>query len=128
MHPPAYNQAAWTIPDYLGEFLSTDPQVWLEVVMCFLEDSASNLARLDQEISRSDTRAAGLTLHTLKGSSRQIGALHIGNLFEEMEISLQQDGVDAARPFLSGLHAAYDSVRAEMEDAIHVLADGRPKG
>jgi HPt (histidine-containing phosphotransfer) domain-containing protein len=112
----------------MRDLLLAEPLVWLELVQWYLEDTEANLVRLEQQVLRRDTGEAGMTLHSLKGSSRQIGGLSLGDLVEKMEGTLHSDGVDATRPALPGLRLALESLRSEMEDAIVALASRQPGG
>lgn len=115
--------AAWTLPDYLQEISSVTPHLVTELVELFLRDAAADLETLNEKTKRFDAGAVVMTLHSLKGSSRQIGGLAMGDLLEAMEDLLRVHGLDAIRDCLPLLELAFQSLRTEMECWMFRLAD-----
>jgi len=120
---PPLTLAAWTFPDYLQEISSVTPHLVAELVELFLRDAAADLEILNEQTKLLDAEAAAMTLHSLKGSSRQIGGLAMGDLLEAMEDLLRWHGVEAIRDYLPVLGFAFQSLRTEMEYWIVRLAD-----
>ena len=121
-HPnPAEIQGAWIPPGYLEELRLNDTCVWAELVELYLVDARSHLVDLEQQTMRNYADATARTLHSLKGSSRQIGAERFGGQIEDMEIYLEAHAAADASQFLSGLHLAFEALRAEMNEAILAL-------
>ena len=101
------------------------PHLVTELVELFLRDAAADLESLNEQTKRLDAGAVAMTLHSLKGSSRQIGGLAMGDLLEAMEDLLRLHGVDAIRDCLPLLALAFQSLQTEMECWMFRLADAQ---
>jgi PAS domain S-box-containing protein len=106
------------MPGYLQEMLSTEPSLVTELVQLFLRDSAEGLDRLEQRVAEGDAEATAKVVHTLKGSSNQIGGLTLGAELEALEGRLRDRGVASIRESLPGLLSLFDALREEMEVSI----------
>jgi HPt (histidine-containing phosphotransfer) domain-containing protein len=70
-------------------------------------------AALPDYIARGDTAGATLAAHTLKGICLQLGALELGDLFAEIERSVQADNyAEAKRTFEGGADLIAQSLEA----------------
>jgi HPt (histidine-containing phosphotransfer) domain-containing protein len=116
---------AWSIPDFLQELLSVEPHLVAELIQLFLKDASADLARLSEQIRLGDMRAVSITLHSLKGSAKQIGGLQMGGIVEEMECNLRSGKTAGMHRSLPGLETAFRSLCTEMEHCMLRLADGR---
>jgi HPt (histidine-containing phosphotransfer) domain-containing protein len=93
----------------------TEPRLSAELVTLYLQDIATNFAELTAQFKSSDPRLIRNTLHTMKGSCRQVGALSLGDLIERMEGRLHASGIDATRPGIHELLKSFALLRSEME-------------
>lgn len=94
--------------EHLRRMTMGDAALEREVLQMFKTQSADILARL--ETMPADMPALA---HTLKGSSRAIGALEVSNAAQALEVSLHAgSGVAAA---IGGLVSAVDDVHAAIE-------------
>jgi hypothetical protein len=110
----------------MEEMRVCEPVVWLELIQCYLGDAMSNLADLCEQASQHDVEAVSKTLHTLKGSSIQIGGLNMGELIEEAEDMISHGAIETACRMIPQIHTAFDSLRSEMENAIVTQANSGP--
>jgi PAS domain S-box-containing protein len=110
--PAAPPPAVWQIPDYLVEMIEQDPAIGSDLVQVFLEDTASSLLALRHAVERGDATSVNKTLHSLKGSCLQIGALAVADLCESMEGAAALPEVATA----DELERRFRAVRAAMED------------
>jgi hypothetical protein len=83
------------------------------------------MGNLREQIFRRDTSAVTKTIHTLKGSSWQIGGFALGNLIEETEVSLSHQGLEAVCEAFPQIDAAFDLLRREIKDAMDKAANNR---
>jgi HPt (histidine-containing phosphotransfer) domain-containing protein len=113
-----FSHSAWTVPEFLDQLFVEDPQFLDELVQLFIQDTTAKLTVLQEQRSLNNTKAVGETLHALKGSCRQMGAMKMGDILDELEERLARDGSDAAHESLVTLESAFHSVRWEMEDGI----------
>ena len=112
---------AWTLPGYLAEIIAEDPSVAKELLVLYLEDAAASVDRLNRLIVLGDKFECRKTLHSLKGSSLQIGALKLGGVAEGLEAKVIQGNFLASEDVLE-LKTSWESVRFEIERAIVSLA------
>ncbi len=116
------------IPDYLRELLPAESDVFLEIIELFLHDAAAELSNLKQHTELNNMTAVAMTLHTLKGSSKQVGGLQMGDTVEAMEVSLQSGDRDSVRKGLPELEIAFDELQSQMKVCLEKLADTRHGG
>jgi chemotaxis protein histidine kinase CheA len=110
----------------MEEMRVCEPVLWLELIQCYLGDAMSNLADLCEQASQHDVDAVRKTLHTLKGSSIQIGGLNLGDLIEEAEDMITHGAIEVGCQMIPQIHTAFDSLRSEMENAIVAQANSSP--
>jgi HPt (histidine-containing phosphotransfer) domain-containing protein len=115
----------WTVPDYMEDLYTSQPDIWLELVELYLKDASSSLATLEEQLLHADSEAAARTLHSLKGSSKQIGGLAVGERSAQIEDEVSRGEWHAARQAFPGLSLAFQSLHREMEEAICALANRR---
>jgi PAS domain S-box-containing protein len=82
---PVLPDDTFTAPDYLTEMLSEDSDSAAELVQLFLEDTASSLNAMDAALASADSGRVSRLLHSIKGSSAQMGALTMSNACAELE-------------------------------------------
>lgn len=72
--------------------LDGDTDMYQILVGVFLEDLPLQMRVLCEALRTGDTTSAIGVAHTLKSSSRTVGAMVLGDLFAELEHSLGPDG------------------------------------
>lgn len=102
------------------------PTLDLTLLRSFSPDAARNLARLfvqtaDALIERLGTAVAGgdapalhAAAHSLKGSSRHLGARRLGDLSAQIEALGRTEKLAEAAPLVEALAAEYRSVKAQL--------------
>ena len=90
----------WVQPDYLTELMAEDPDTGAELIELFLRDTGEALEALEKALADADASAAGRLLHSVKGSSAQMGALAVSAVCAEMEEAFSAPG-QAANPALA---------------------------
>jgi HPt (histidine-containing phosphotransfer) domain-containing protein len=121
-----FSYLAWTVPEFLDQLFVEDPQFLDELVQIFIQDTAAKLTVLQKQRSLNDTKAVGETVHALKGSCRQMGAMTMADMLNEIEESLVSGAFDdRTREFLVTLESAFHAVRREMNDGVVKLGERR---
>jgi HPt (histidine-containing phosphotransfer) domain-containing protein len=70
-------------------------------------------AAFSDYVARGDTKGAVRAAHTLKGTCRQLGAVALGELFEQVEASAKAGNYDEAkRKFEAGASLVAESLEA----------------
>ena len=85
----------WEMPDYLAEFIAEEPDAGKDLIDTFIEDTAKQLASLRTALAATDMVQTGRLLHSLKGSSSQIGALRLSGACADAEAALASGDVAA---------------------------------
>jgi len=81
----------WHLPKALREIEEAgDDCIVLELIDCFLADTASRFERLRDAIARRDAATVKAESHSMRGSARQMGAEALAYLCQEVEISAPQ--------------------------------------
>jgi HPt (histidine-containing phosphotransfer) domain-containing protein len=99
---------------------------FIRIIGYFREDGEKSILRIEQAVERRDTAGFILPAHTIKGEARQLGAVRLGDLAEEIE----HDGRRAleSRNFpeevqskCAALRPLYNEVIVQFERAINPL-------
>jgi two-component system sensor histidine kinase/response regulator len=110
-------------PGRLEELCGSDADFRREVLRDFLELAPQLLARIDASIAAGDPTDVQRASHSLKGSSRTLGAAALGAACEELESLGREGALDAARDALARAREAF----AHLRGALHAyLPDGEP--
>jgi CheY-like chemotaxis protein len=107
---PANANHNLTVPDYLVEMLSDDADSAAELVQLFLEDTASSLKDMDAALAPGDPHRVSRLLHSLKGSSAQMGALAMSNACAELEASAAAGDLSPTRKRMPEIRVMFDVV------------------
>jgi CheY-like chemotaxis protein len=115
---------AWSVPDYLAEIIAEDPGIAKELLTLYLDDATQNLHDLNEQVLLRDEAVIARILHSLKGSSRQIGALKLSDIAESMEREMVERGFAAISENLAYLETAFELVRFEIGKKVTSLTVG----
>ncbi len=85
-----------------------------EFLQVFSEDSHQRLAALRRAVEEGDARSLEREAHTLKGSSREVGASRLAALCQELEDLGESGTVAGAREKLAPLEAELARVQAAL--------------
>lgn len=117
----------WEIPEYLDEFIAEDPEAGKDLVVTFIEDTAQQILALQNALTAPDLKLAGRLLHSLKGSSSQMGALELSGVCQAAESTLEAGDVAAVLARLDDLQASRASAVALMRDRLHQAGAALPQ-
>ena len=81
----------------LKEISGDDPEFEREVLGDFLESAPEQMARARRALAAGDGRELEQAAHSLKGSSRTLGAEILGGVLQELEAAGKSGDLDAAR-------------------------------
>jgi two-component system sensor histidine kinase/response regulator len=79
--------ASWSMTSELQEIADTDPGMIPELLILFLDDSATRLQTLTSACVREDFKIIRNQAHSLKGSALQMGASGMASLCAALEVS-----------------------------------------
>ena len=79
-----------------------------EVIDSYLHDSSAQLAVIAQALEQADIAALGRSAHSLKSSSRSVGALAVGKIAERLEAAARSGGaLEEVAPVCAELRSAH---------------------
>jgi polar amino acid transport system substrate-binding protein len=111
---PVANQSRFTVPEHLTELILEDTVTAAELIRTFLEDTASSLESLHRAVTAGEADRASRILHSLKGSSSQMGALGLAALCVELEKKVKQGDLDECCVRQPELRAALTALGPSM--------------
>lgn len=91
------------------------PEMAIEVIELFLDDTVSQLSALHEGLTRLDARAVARTAHSLKGSCANVGASAMANVCLQLESLSTSGTVEGVAPLLAQLETAFVGVRRAAE-------------
>ena len=98
----------------LREISGDEPQAMVELVECFDEVAIGIRAGLLQAAADADAGQAAMLAHSLKSSSRALGALELGDLCALLEADCGSGRSDCIGPGVAGVVAALDAALGAM--------------
>ena len=108
----------------LDELRALDPDgsagILAQVIASYVDDTASIFTKLGHAITVGDVPTMTREAHSLKSTSRSVGALKLGDLAAAMEQVGRSGKLDGCAAMLDALKAEYASVESEL------LAAGKP--
>lgn len=102
-------------PSYLSEMAEGDTEFILELLDTFVETAADLLEGIQAAAADRDTDKAIYAAHTLKGSSRSIGAEPLGNLCQTLEEAARCGDMDSFALMAQNLPETFKLLRREIE-------------
>ena len=117
-HPDRASRSEGTEPeatfslDQLHESCGDDPELEREVLEEFLSTAPELLARVERSITGGDPGQLAEAAHTLRGSSRTVGAQALGAACEELETLGRNNALAAARVALARAEGELTRIRA----------------
>jgi len=104
----------------LNKICEGDDDFARELAESFLDTAPQCIAGIETALESGDLRAVFAQAHALSGISRTIGAKHLATLATDMEAAGRAADPVAAANLASGLVAAWDQVRAALEQLLLV--------
>ena len=111
--------------DALRSLKSAGPNLAERVIGMFLETAPRTIAGLRQAVVSGHAHAAGMAAHSLKGSSRELGAAHLGQLCQDIESLIRIGQISEALPILAQLEREYEAVGQLLAEQIDPARTGR---
>lgn len=91
------------------------PEMAIEIVELFLDDTVSQLSALREGLTRLDARAVARTAHSLKGSCGNVGASAMVGVCLQLENLSTSGTVEGVAPLLAQLETDFVGVRRAAE-------------
>ena len=97
-----------------------DPELLLDLIQMFLDDGPSKVQAVQDGLAVGDFDKAERAAHSLKGSSGNLGARHLQDVCEQLQLSTRSHQLDESKQLAPQLVETY----AAAEEALkRVLAD-----
>jgi len=100
--------------DALDEFCGSDPEFRREILTDFLALAPQLLGRMERSLETSDPGELASASHSLKGSSRSLGATALGNVCQELETLGREQALDAARASVERARQEFARLQAAL--------------
>jgi CheY-like chemotaxis protein len=105
---------AWKLPESLESIMAEAPEVAQEMLQLFQDDMSERLLILQKQFSTNNEIEVKKLLHSIKGSSRQIGAFKLALLAEQYEKEAKSGNITNGDSKLTALEQTF----AEAREAI----------
>ncbi len=118
--PIPLNEILVLDPEVLQDFGSLMGDGAIEALDHLLELFNQGAPKLADEVENAcksqDAEALAMSLHTLKGTSGQVGGKRLEQLCKRLELLLNRSGVDAIMNFVQGVRQEIDSLSSALEE------------
>jgi len=94
--------------EYLSEISGGDPEFEKELVATFLDSAPGLIEEFRSSLQQDNAQGAVHSAHTLKGSSRSIGANVFALTCEAAEKAARANDLDTCRSLVGSVEAAYE--------------------
>ncbi len=101
--------------EYLKEISGGDVEFEQDLIHTFLESAPALIESFRSASESADSTAARHAAHTLKGSSRSVGAVAFANVCEEAEKAARAEEIEACRQLAGSIESAFEALRADGE-------------
>ena len=91
-----------------------DPELLLDLIEMFLDDSPSKVDAVEQGLKNGDFEKAERAAHSLKGSSGNLGARLVQDICEQLQLSTRKRELDASMLLAPELAREYASAEAAL--------------
>jgi PAS domain S-box-containing protein len=99
-----------------------------ELIMIFLNDTPTKLTTLQQALADADPHSLFTTAHSLKSSSRQLGALHFSSLCKQVEMQARAGSCEGQKELVAQLIAEFARVQEALQAQIRCEGADSPSG
>lgn len=89
-----------------------------ELLQTYLADAVDRMACLEEAATRNDHEYLRNSAHSLKGSSSNIGAVHLAELTQNVESLARENLVEDVIPMLDDIRVEYGVVRSLLEEEL----------
>ena len=98
---------------------TTDAEFVAEIVDAFCEDTPRYIAELRESLTRQDLDTFRRAAHSIKSSSKIVGALSLASQAAELEQMARDGKLENAAAKTESLAASYDSVQHALKGVAH---------
>jgi HPt (histidine-containing phosphotransfer) domain-containing protein len=91
-----------------------DAQTVREVIAVFQSDTEKRIRKIRTAIAAGDALQVRAEAHAIKGSSGQVGAMHVSGLCRQIEAAAIKQDLTTAIGLMPELEAAFQTVRVAM--------------
>jgi HPt (histidine-containing phosphotransfer) domain-containing protein len=99
----------------LADISGGDPEFEREILSEFVEQNKTLFDDLDRALAAGDAVSLRRAAHTLKGSSRTVGAEAVASIASEIEVLAASGNLAAAAGPLGRVRGAWADTRAELD-------------
>lgn len=91
-----------------------DPELLLDLIQMFLDDSPSKVAAVEQALETGDFEKAERAAHSLKGSSGTLGARLVQDVCELLQVSTRNQRLEESQALAPRLVTEYEQADAAL--------------
>ncbi|MGD1713328.1 response regulator [Dapis sp. BLCC M172] len=102
----------------LKEMAGYDPEMVVEIINCYLEDTPKLLNEITQAIEKEQAELLQKSAHTMKSSSASVGATNLSQLCKELESIGRGGATEGTDVILSQVKAEYERVENALRDEL----------
>ncbi|MDJ0515407.1 MAG: response regulator [Trichodesmium sp. MO_231.B1] len=102
----------------LKEMAGDAPEMVVEIIDCYLEDTPILLDEISQAIEQEQAELLLKSAHTMKSSSASVGAIKLSELCKELEFIGRRETTEGADGILSQVKAEYERVETALRDEL----------
>ncbi len=95
-----------------------DKELFNQILSIFQVESRKLMNNLVQASSEGDSSAVAKAAHSLKSSSRNVGAMALGDMLEKLELAAKKDRLDGMDRVQEAIDAEYKVVTEAVEDQL----------
>lgn len=96
---------------------ATEPSLIGQIFTSFLSDGAERLDKLQNALDGNDPELLRKTAHTLKGASANIGAHHIADIAQQLELLGQAGSMRGAAVLIEQIEGEFERVKSEIAES-----------
>jgi len=104
--------------EYLSEISGGDVEFEQDLVQTFLDVAPGLIDSFRSASGASDAQGARHAAHTLKGSSRSIGASNFAQVCEQAEKAAREEDLEACRTLVASIESAFAYLKADAENLV----------
>jgi CheY-like chemotaxis protein/HPt (histidine-containing phosphotransfer) domain-containing protein len=101
--------------DELRELSDGDDSLLIELLDVFFKESPARIAGLRAALASHDIRSVRMVAHTLKGSSRNIGATQLAEYCQELEYAAKESNITNGDALVASIENEYARVQEASE-------------
>lgn len=99
------------------------PTIVADIVQTYLDEAPTLLDNAETAVEAGDAESLRIAGHTLKSSSRQLGAEAVADLAEDLEESGDEEQLESAGETVQDAREAYDATSAKLREYVDAAED-----